>query len=67
MEPQVTAREHLLMAERRRKEVVCISCPHCAGAVPVRAKCVDGDVVPVLECRVCGWTRKARTEDPNYD
>ena len=53
--------------ERRRREVVCISCPACAGAVPVLARCVDGDVEPVLECRTCGWTRKARRQDPRAD
>ena len=51
------------MAERRRKDVVCLSCPACAGAVPVLARCIDGDVEPVLECRTCGWVRKARRED----
>jgi hypothetical protein len=49
--------------ERRRKDVVCISCPACAGAVPVLARCVDGDVEPVLECRTCGWIRRARRAD----
>ncbi|GAC1608193.1 MAG: hypothetical protein NVS3B26_04100 [Mycobacteriales bacterium] len=50
-------------AERRRHEALCISCPFCAGAVPVLARCIGGDVEPVLECRTCGWTRPARRAD----
>jgi Zn ribbon nucleic-acid-binding protein len=53
--------------ERRRREVPSISCPACSGAVPVLAHCVEGDVEPVLECRTCGWTRRARREDPRRD
>ncbi|MDT7544581.1 MAG: hypothetical protein QOE99_691 [Actinomycetota bacterium] len=49
--------------ERRRKDVVCVSCPSCSGAVPVQARCIDGDVEPVLECRTCGWVRRARQSD----
>lgn len=54
------------VVERRRKEVVCLSCPSCASAVPVLARCIDGDVEPVLECRTCGWVRKARRTDDRY-
>lgn len=50
--------------ERRRGEVPSISCPVCSGQVPVLAQCVDGDVEPVLACRTCGWTRRARRDDP---
>ena len=53
-----------VVAERRRRAVACLSCPACSGAVPVLARCVDGDVEPVLECRTCGWVRRARREDP---
>jgi hypothetical protein len=49
--------------ERRRTDVVCVSCPACSGAVPVIARCVNGDVEPVLECRTCGWVRSARRSD----
>ena len=52
-----------IAVERRRREVPAISCPACASAVPVLAKCIDGDVEPVLECRTCGWVRKARREE----
>lgn len=55
-EPQATV-------ERRRRDVPSISCPVCTGAVPVLAHCVDGDVEPVLACRACGWSRRARRED----
>jgi Zn ribbon nucleic-acid-binding protein len=49
---------------RRRRTAVCVSCPACSAPVPVLARCVDGDVEAVLECRTCGWFRPARAEDP---
>jgi hypothetical protein len=49
--------------ERRRADVVCVSCPACSAPVPVIARCIDGDVEPVLECRTCGWVRSARRGD----
>ncbi|MCU1592351.1 MAG: hypothetical protein JWP11_3607 [Frankiales bacterium] len=64
MDSEATAAEPQTTVERRRREVVCISCPACSGAVPVLARCIDGDVEPVLECLTCGWTRRARREDP---
>jgi Zn ribbon nucleic-acid-binding protein len=62
MDGELSAAEQATV-DRRRQDVPCISCPACSGAVPVLAVCVDGDVEPVLECRTCGWTRRARRED----
>ena len=63
MSTDVAASHRGTAAERRRKTTVCVSCPACAGAVPIRACSVDGEVEPVLECRTCGWIRSARRED----
>ena len=63
MAGELTPAESPVGVERRRSEVQCISCPICTGEVPVLARCVDGDVEPVLECRTCGWTRAARRQD----
>jgi hypothetical protein len=66
MDSEIGAAEQVAV-DRRQREVPCISCPACAGEVPVLARCVDGDVEPVLACRTCGWTRRARREDPRAD
>jgi RNase P subunit RPR2 len=62
MDAENSARKPQVTVNRRRKELVCISCPNCSGAVPVLARLVEGELEPVLDCRTCGWTRPARRE-----
>jgi uncharacterized Zn finger protein len=64
MDGETSAADQQVVVERRRQEVPSISCPSCSGPVPVLARCVNGDVEPVLECPACGWTRPARRETP---
>ena len=63
MDGELGATEQPVAVDRWQREVVCISCPVCAGEVPVLARCVNGDVEPFLECSSCGWTRPARRQD----